>query len=45
MGYVLIDHRRVIPQVTTLATEAFDLEPIAVDGAVTLYRPRASALR
>jgi len=45
VGYVLIDHRRVIPQLTTLATEAFDLEPVAVDGAVTLYRPRASSLR
>ena len=45
VGYVLIDHARVIPQVTTLAVEAFDLEPIAVDQSVTLYRPRGSALR
>ena len=42
---MLIDHAHVIPQVTTLAVEAFDLEPVAIDQSVTLYRPRASSLR
>ena len=45
VGYVLIDHAHVIPQVTTLAVEAFDLEPVAIDRSVTLYRPRTSSLR
>jgi hypothetical protein len=45
VGYVLIDQAHVIPQVTTLAVEAFDLEPVAIDQRVTLYRPRASSLR
>jgi hypothetical protein len=45
LGYVLIEHQRVMPHVTAIVREAFDLEPVAAAGDVTLYRPRASSLR
>ncbi len=40
VGYVLIDHQRVSSQFETLSLAAFDLEPVAADGSITLYRPR-----
>lgn len=40
VGYVLIDRDRVGPQFEALSLAAFDLEPIASDGSITLYRPR-----
>jgi hypothetical protein len=40
VGYIVIDASRVTPQLGALAIEAFALEPIAVDGPHTLYRPR-----
>jgi hypothetical protein len=43
VGYVLIDRDHVIPQMTTLAVEAFDLQAVASHGAVTLYVPRPEA--
>jgi hypothetical protein len=39
VGYVIIDHDRVTPQFSALATEAFNLVPVASDGRVQLYRP------
>jgi hypothetical protein len=40
IGYVVIDTSRATPQLRTLAIEALDLETVAVDGPLTLYRPR-----
>lgn len=42
LGYVVIDHSLVSPELTSLATEAFGLEEIMRDGTLTLYRPRQS---
>jgi hypothetical protein len=40
VGYVLIDHGRVSSQFEALSLSAFDLEPVASEGAITLYHPR-----
>jgi hypothetical protein len=41
VGYVVVDSTRATPTLTGLAVDAFDLEPIASDGHLTLFRPRA----
>ncbi len=39
LGYVVIDHSLVTPELTSLATSAFGLEEIMQDGTLMLYRP------
>ena len=40
VGYVIVDDGFVTPQLKALAIDAFDLELLARDEALTLYRPR-----
>jgi hypothetical protein len=40
VGYVVIERAQVTEQLNHLAIEAFGLTPMAVDGSITLYKPR-----
>jgi hypothetical protein len=42
IGYVVVDRERSSPSLTSLASAAFALEPIASDGLIALYRPRGA---
>lgn len=43
LGYVVIDHGLMKPELASLAIDAFDLEEIMQDGTLTLYHPRITA--